>query len=270
MDEALLTLPLKQYIFLDECGDPNFYGKRRKPLAGTPGYQPLLMLGALGTDNRRALRKAVLDFQQETLADPLYNSIYSVSQPGWFLHARADHPEVRSRFFDFLRHLPGFGISVVIGRKKPAVFAQKHNNNPAEFYYDLVHHLLRGRLAPSPGRPHHIYLAQRGKDNIDRFQRAVGQAFSHDAAILMGKGEMPVCQTLLSSNCPELSVVDYCLWALQRYLLQGEIRFFAALEAKFELIIDLYDDSPIAGSKVYTSANPLRTEKCSAFEPLVE
>lgn len=270
MNKTLLIPPLKQYLFIDECGDPNFYGKHRKPLAGTPGYQPLLMLGALSTDNRRALRKAVLAFQEEVLADPLYNSIHSVSQPGWFLHARADHAEVRGRFFDFLRHLPDFSISVVIGRKKPAIFAQKHNNNPAEFYYDLVHHLLRGRLAPSPSQPHRIYLAQRGKDNIERFQRAVEQAFSHDVATLMGESKIPVCQTLLSSTCPELSIVDYCLWALQRYLLRGEIRFFAALEAKFDLIIDLYDDSLITGSGLYTSANPLRVDKCSPFEPLVQ
>lgn len=177
MDTLLLVPPLKQFLFIDECGDPNFYGKRRKPLANTPDYQPLLMLGVLSTDDRRALRKAVLDFQQELLADPLYNSIHSMSQPGWFLHARADHADVRGRFFDFLRRLPGFTISVVIGRKKPAIFAAKHHNNPAEFYYDLVHHLLRGRLALHPERPPHIYLAQRGKDNIDRFQSAVNQAF---------------------------------------------------------------------------------------------
>ena len=271
MTDSIPDLPLlKQYLFIDECGDPNFYGKRRKPLAGTPGYQPLLMLGALSTDNRRALRKAILAFQAEILADSLYNSIYSVSQPGWFLHARNDHPEVRARFFDFLRRLPDFTISVVIARKKPAIFAQKHHNNPTEFYYDLVHHLLRRRLAPQPEWPQHIYLAQRGKENVDRFQRAVQQAFYHDVATLMGDGAMPICQTLLSKTCPELSVVDYCLWALQRYLLQGEIRFFAALEAKFDLIIDLYDDAPRMGDGRYTQANPFRVEKCSPFEQVVQ
>ena len=166
--------------------------------------------------------------------------------------------------------MPDFTISVVIGRKKPAIFTQKHNNNPAEFYYDLVHHLLRGRLVARPERPHHIYLAQRGKDNIDRFQRAVGQAFYHYVATLMGEREMPVCQMLLSSTCPELSIVDYCLWALQRYLLKGEIRFFAALEARFDLILDLYDDDPVTGNGIYTKANPLRLEKRSPFEPFVQ
>lgn len=271
MNDSAPYLPLfKQHLFIDECGDPNFYGKRRKPLAGTRGYQPLLMLGALSTDNRRALRKAVLAFQEEILADPLYNSIHSVSQPGWFLHARNDHAEVRAHFFDFLRCLPDFAISVVIARKKPAIFAQKHHNNPAEFYYDVVHHLLRRRLVVRLERPHHIYLAQRGKDNIDRFRQAVEQAFHHDVAAPMGDREMPACQTLLSSTCPELSIVDYCLWALQRYVLKGEIRFFAALEEKFDFIIDLYDDEPTADDGIYTLANPFRVGKCSPFEPLVQ
>lgn len=77
-----------------------------------------------------------------------------------------------------------------------------------------------------------------------------------------------MCQTVLSSTCPELSVVDYCLWALQRYVLRGEIRFFAALETKFDLIVDLYDDAPQTGSRLYTDANPFRVEKCSPFEVL--
>ena len=262
--------PPKQYLFIDECGDPNLYGRHRLPLAGTPGYQPLLMLGTLSTTNRKQLRAAVLGFQRELLADPLYNSIYSVRQPGWFLHARADHADVRARFFDFLRRLPGFAINVVIARKKPVIFARKHNNNPTEFYYDLLHQLLRGRLAQQAVPVSHIYLAQRGRDNTDRFQAAVAQALSHQVAGPDLALIPPVCQPVLSKECPELSVVDYCLWALQRYVLKNEIRFLAAMEAKFDLIVDLYDDQQKGGRGVYSAVNPFRVEKCSPFENLAQ
>jgi hypothetical protein len=39
------------YMFIDECGDPNFYGSGRKLLVGQPGYQPLLIIGLISTEN---------------------------------------------------------------------------------------------------------------------------------------------------------------------------------------------------------------------------
>ncbi len=60
------------YLFIDECGDPEFYGKRKKLLVGEPGFQPLLILGLVETTDRRALRQAVLAFQQQILVDSLY------------------------------------------------------------------------------------------------------------------------------------------------------------------------------------------------------
>jgi hypothetical protein len=51
---------LSNYLFIDECGDPTFFGHRKKLLVGTPGYQPLLLMGSLTTNNRRQLRAAVM------------------------------------------------------------------------------------------------------------------------------------------------------------------------------------------------------------------
>ncbi|WP_028525649.1 hypothetical protein [Runella limosa] len=96
------------YFFIDECGDPEFYGKRKKLLVGTEGFQPLLILGMVETPNR---------------------------------------------------------------------FNRKHKNNSSKFYL-------------------------------------------------------------------ELSIVDYFLWALQRYLLKGEIRFWQSIEPLAGKIVDLYGEGP--------------------------
>jgi hypothetical protein len=91
------------------------------------------------------------------------------------LHAKNDHPEVRAKFFELLRQLPDFAIHIVIGRKKLEVFNRKHNNSPTEFYFDLLHHLLKDCLQ-EPDQTYVIYPAQRGKNNSDRFQAAVDKA----------------------------------------------------------------------------------------------
>jgi hypothetical protein len=41
---------------------------------------------------------------------------------------------------------------------------------------------------------------------------------------------------------PELSIIDYLIWAVQRKLLTGESRYFDALQSKYETVLDLYDD----------------------------
>jgi hypothetical protein len=32
----------KKYLFIDESGDEAFYDKKKKPLVGTEGFQPLI------------------------------------------------------------------------------------------------------------------------------------------------------------------------------------------------------------------------------------
>jgi len=41
---------------------------------------------------------------------------------------------------------------------------------------------------------------------------------------------------------PELSIVDYLIWAVQRKLLTGESRYFDALRSKYGTVLELYDD----------------------------
>ena len=48
------------------------------------------------------------------------------------------------------------------------------------------------------------------------------------------------CEIVQSKETPELCIVDYLLWSIQRYLLLGDNRFYKALETKYDLIIDLY------------------------------
>ena len=115
----------KKYFFIDECGDPEFYGKRKKLLVGQPGYHPLLIMGMMRTHKRKMLRKKVVKFQQSVLNDPMYNSIPSLNKSKrWFLHAKDDHPEVRAKFFEFLRNCNGFKstLSLVV---KSLIFSIK-------------------------------------------------------------------------------------------------------------------------------------------------
>ena len=229
----------KRFLFIDESGDPAFYGNRKKLLVGTEGFQPYLIIGMIETTDRKVLRKAVVSFMKNIQADSLYNTIPSVnSDKGWFVHARGDHPEIRAKFFELLRNLSGFKAHIVIAKKDLNIFTRKHNGNPTEFYYDVLQHLLNDRLKDNNCR-YNLYLAQRGNNSLHRFQQAVDKALA--AGESKPEGNIKYNLEIVSGKeMPELSIIDYLIWAVQRNLLKGESRYFEALKSKYETVINLY------------------------------
>jgi hypothetical protein len=232
---------IKRYLFIDESGDPVFYGNRKKLLVGTSGFQPYLIIGMIETGDRKSLRRSVVNFMDKIKADNLYNSIPSViHEKGWYVHARGDHPEIRAKFFELLRNLEGYEAHVIIAKKNIDIFNRKHNNNPTEFYFDVLHHLLNGRLN---NNIHHynLYLSQRGNNTLHRFQNAVAKALQTDET--KSNSNMPCHLEIVPAiEMPEFSIIDYLIWALQRKVLQGESRFFNAVKDKFVTIVDLYTE----------------------------
>jgi hypothetical protein len=232
-----------KYIFIDESGDPTFYGSGKRLLVGTPGFQPYLIIGMIETSNRKALRKKVIEFMDSIKSDVLYNTIPSVNtKKEWYVHARVDHPEIRIKFIELLRQLPDYKAHIVIARKDLSIFNRKHNNNPSEFYFDVLHHLLENKMID--GNIHYkLYLSQRGNNSMKRFSEAVTKALKSDA---IKSGETQKINYSLeivpSEDMPELSVIDYLMWAVQRKLLKGEARYFEALKEKYGEILELYKE----------------------------
>ena len=226
---------MKCYLFIDESGDPVFFGNRNKLLFGTDGFQPYLIIGLIQTKDRKVLRKAVVSFVESILADSMYNSIPSVcNKKGWFVHARSDHPEIRAKFFEMIRELPGYNAHIVIAKKDLNIFNRKHNNNPSEFYFDVLHHLLTNVLIDNNSE-YQLYLSNRGSNSLSRFEAAVKKALNSGNKISYKLSVVP------SIEMPELSIIDYLIWAVQRKLLKGEGRYFEALKNKYISVLNLYE-----------------------------
>jgi hypothetical protein len=255
----------KTYLFIDESGDPSFYASGNRSIVGTDGFKPILLIGIVKLEDKKAIRNAILRFMDELRNDPLYNSLPCISDPkGWYLHASYDNLEVRVKFAEFLRKLEGFEFYCVIGRKRLDIFHKKHNRNETEFYFDLVTHLIRDRL-DNEDTFYQVLLSARNKNTQHKLIEAIENAIQSDNA----KRDSPLkikynCEIVLSRETPELSIVDYLLWAIQRYLLQGDKRFYNALEAKYNLIIDLYGADGNK-SKYYSTNNRLDIEKTGEF-----
>lgn len=252
---------MKKYIYIDECGDPEFFGNRGKLLVGKEGFQPLLMIGMIITENRRALWESVTNFSKLIKSDELYNSIHSVKDDGWYLHAKDDYPDIRTKFFDNLRYLDGYETHIIIGRKKLDIFTDKHNSNSSEFYFDLIHHLLKGKLDDHENE-YELFLALRQRNNLDEFRSAVKKAIKE-----ISQSDKTIkynCNIVKSEFTPEMSIIDYKLWALHRYIIKKEERFYFALKKKYYGIYDIYD-STNKGGKKYTLEDPFDLSKAEEF-----
>jgi hypothetical protein len=161
---------------------------------------------------------------------------------------------------EFLRQLDGFKCSVVIGRKIPDLFLDRHKGNATEFYFDLIHRLLELDNLQAENK-YHLYLSQRQSNTSQRFLSAFKKAAS--AKNLEFEDTSVSCSIVRSCDFPEMSIVDYLRWALQRYILKGERRYFSALEKHYEKIVDIYDDN--GTGKIYDTHNPFAIEKASPF-----
>jgi hypothetical protein len=265
LDKTIAKKP-QRYFFIDESGDAAFYASGKRLLVGEKDFKPLLLMGMIELEDKASIYKYLNSFQDEIRKDPLYNSLKCVADAdGWYLHAKNDQVEIRAKFVEALRKLEGYRTFVVIGRKRLKIFQTKHNSNESEFYFDMIYHLLKDRLNDE-NYYYQIFLANRKGNDAIKLKEAINKAIERDNQKRKTKLEIHFdCRTIPSSTTPELSIVDYMLWSLQRYILNKEARYYLALKEKYNLIIDLYDFKNFK-TNYYHKNNPFELEKASEFE----
>jgi hypothetical protein len=253
--------------FLDEMGNPTFFGKGKQCIIGHEGVSLAFGMGIAKIERPLAeVRNEIQALQQQVAHDPLLNTLPSVvkrvSKGGFFFHACKDTPDVRTVFLHYLRELP-CSIEVVVARKIPALFVKKHHGQEDEFYADLLAHLIKSRLK----KAHRLVLnvAARGSSTRSKvldeaLNKAIGRAGRKWGDDQLQARVVFNVQTPLTE--PLLCVPDYLNWAVQRVFERGETRFYDYLKDKIRLVVDLYDQANYNGSRNYydPKRNPLTAQ----------
>ena len=68
-----------------------------------------------------------------------------IDKAGFHFHATDDPPEVRQLMYKFIAGLD-VSVEVVVARKIPNLYATKHNGKEAEFYADVLSHLIKNKM----------------------------------------------------------------------------------------------------------------------------
>jgi len=253
--------------FLDEAGDTTFFGKGGKPILGKiEGVSLSFILGMVKfKEPLDEIREKIARLKKEIEEDEYLSNISSIikkkNNKGYYFHATDDIPEVREKFYKFIKSID-LSFEAVVGRKNYAIFSNKHNKKEQEFYGDMLSHLLKNKF--QMGGKLVLTISERGSSTKNQnLEKALEKAKGRFSNINPEKD----IETKIVFNIqnplkePLLCISDYLCWAIQRVFERGEIRYYNFIQDKISLIIDIYDSENYKGNKnYYTDKNKLTSK----------
>jgi hypothetical protein len=143
-----------------------------------------------------------------------------------------------------------------VGRKAYDRYEKTHKGKEAEFYSDMLSHLLKNKLNAYEKLV--LNISNRGTctthTNLEKgLQRALVRAnpTKNNNCKVTFNVQNPTAE-------PLLNIADYFCWATQRVFERGECRYYEFLIDKFSLVVDVYDTSRYHGNQnYYNKKNPL-------------
>lgn len=249
----------KKYFFVDESGDPNFFGKGQVDLIATGLASKYFMVGYLEITDHNDLDKRLNGIRQEIANDEFLNVIPSVRHSIKCFHANKDCREVQERVFKVLKNTE-FTFHAVVMEKRIDQFNKKFQGKKSTLYAYLVERLMENRLHLYPEID--VYFAKMGSvTNEENMWAALDRAkerFSQKwGAKQQGKVRVFMQQP---SQIAGLQAVDYVLWAIHRVYHHNDFRYYNFLQEKISLVHDLNHGTPLYGT-YFNHKKPLTRER---------
>ncbi len=228
------------WYFVDEAGDPAFYGDGKKIIVGEQGCSKTLCVGFLQTRDPQQIRSKLAEVRLAISQNSYFKDIPSVQKSLLAFHAKDDCPEVRYLVYDALMKTD-FGAQIVVARKREKQFREEFGGSQDRYYESLVTSLFTHRLHLNT--PTAIIFSRRGnKARQKSLREAVELAAKQfrDRYKDAPKTEIEVHTSQMIQE-PVLQGADYVLWAVQRAFEKSEMRYFEFLRERIQLVWDIYD-----------------------------
>ncbi len=97
------AVPGRAWYFVDEAGDPSFYGKGNRLIVGNDGCSRVLILGFVEILDPLPIRRELLRLQEYVTTHPYFQKEPHRSRTAVAFHAKNDLPEVRYLVFDLIK-----------------------------------------------------------------------------------------------------------------------------------------------------------------------
>jgi hypothetical protein len=254
-------------FYADEAGDGVLFSRQGKVIIGKEGCSRFFILGMVDIPDPGTIVRELEGLRARLLADPYFKGVPSMQpeakKTAVAFHAKDDLPEVRREVFALLQRHEFHFSAVVRAKSKVLEYVQQRNMqdvsyryHPNELYDYMVRRLFKQRLHKDDVC--NVYFAKRGKsDRTAALLQALAAAQQQFCTQHGGtnKASLNVFPVTLR-KCPELQVVDYFLWALQRLYERQEERYITLLVPSISVIHDLDDTRVASYGTYYTRRKP--------------
>lgn len=263
--------PVSHDYFVDESGDLTLFDATGRIIVGREGVSHTFMVGAAFSEQWEPLCERLEMLRASLLADEYFRHVPSMQpaagKTAQAFHAKDDLQEVRWEVFKLLREsdvrlFAAFRRKSVIARHRKAHWKRTgFKRDDEELYEKLVENVFQNRLHLASAT--RITFSRRGKsERAGALSRSIANAKARFDRKWKKGIDRPT--EILSGRPHEhggLQIVDYLLWALQRFVEKGESRFFEYLSDRFSLIVDEDDVRRNGWGEYYSAKNPLTREK---------
>jgi hypothetical protein len=215
-------------LYFDEAGDLTLFDKKKRAIPlGANGVSRYFALGVAVISENSSLAPQLMKLRSDLLADPLLKNIPSMEKTKRFFHAKDDHIAVKRDVFRLLEE-NDFAIYIAV-IDKIALQKQAREEFIAGFgkmtqtsiYMKLVSHIFENNLPLDLKSK--LYFSYRSKTTENTALSKVIQSSGIN-------NEINCCHP---SEHIGLQVVDYCLWAFQRFHERGEDYYYNRIATKF-------------------------------------
>jgi len=223
------------WYFVDEAGDPSFYGAGKKIIVGQDGCSKTFSVGFLRSKDPQQIRDKLAEVRVAIAENKYLKDIPSLHKSLVGFHAKDDCPEIRFLVYE-AHQKTDFRAQVVVARKKEGIFRGEHKSSQDRFYDSLVTALFKHRLHLAT--PMTIVFSRRGNSSRQKsLSDAVHLAAQWFKESYKNTAEVEInIETNQPVQEPVLQATDYVMWAVQRAYETGQMRYFEFLRDKIVVL----------------------------------
>ena len=248
------------YYYIDESGDLALFDKNGKILdLSINGATKYFYLGLVKVKDIEDVKNKFCKLQEEIKANPIYRHIPKIEDSLNFFHAKNDSFAIKIKVFELLANID---ISVqIIFRRKENIQNQIRNIEPKPFfrekdeYHSLISRLLRNQLHKKDSK---IIFSKRGDTFSDN---SLKEALEKAGKNFFNKHETAIKNYEIFIGKPKnhfgLQIIDYYLWALNRFLTKGEEGYLLTIKDKIKLVVDMDNKERNGYGEYYSSVEKL-------------
>ncbi len=239
------------YIFIDESGKPEIFSTKGVNLVISKHASKYLILSAVRSNNQLELQQQITNFKLQLLQDEklvkIFSSTYSLDN----FHASNDYPEIRKKFYKFIKTL-NIKIDVLVVEKLKCYYSLQ--NNPGRLYGFMSGQLLKNICHQADSteiifsrKDSKLKLRQELEIEVER----VRLNYMQNHQELNGNFKLSYFHNPHYTH-GGLQVADYISYAVFQLFERENDKWYKLIEFKIGKIYD------ICNKKYFTQRNPLK------------